>query len=101
MAATLSLANDGVPLHAVIMDFKDDEPRWSQVAEVIEGRIKDGAYPAGSRVPSVVQLTGEFGIASATAQKVLRALKERGLTRTVVGMGSFVADRSKSGQSDE
>jgi DNA-binding GntR family transcriptional regulator len=90
MAAILSLANDALPIHALIMDFKDDLPRWVQVAEVIEARIKDGTYPAGARVPSVVQLTGEFGIASATAQKALRALKERGLTRTVVGMGSFV-----------
>lgn len=90
MAAISSLANHEVAHHAVIMDFEDERPRWEQVAEVIEARIKDGTYPAGSRVPSVVQLTAEFGIASATAQKALRALKAQGLTRTVVGMGSFV-----------
>jgi GntR family transcriptional regulator len=77
----------------VIMDFRDDVPRWVQVADVLKARIMDGTYPAGTRVPSVVQLTGEFGIASATAQKALRALRDEGFTRTVVGMGSFVTER--------
>ncbi|MGW9027539.1 GntR family transcriptional regulator, partial [Streptomyces sp. NPDC055722] len=61
-----------------------------QVAEVIEGRIKDGTYPSGTRVPSVVQLQSEFGIANITAQKVLRALRQKELIETVSGMGSFV-----------
>jgi GntR family transcriptional regulator len=77
----------------VIMDFRDDVPRWVQVADVLKARIMDGTYAAGTRVPSVVQLTGEFGIASATAQKALRALRDEGFTRTVVGMGSFVTER--------
>lgn len=93
MLGVLWLANDGVAIHPVIMDFRDDLPRWTQVADVLRARIKDGTYAVGTRVPSVVQLTGEFGVASATAQKALRALKEEGLTRTVVGMGSFVAER--------
>lgn len=87
----LWLARNGVVNHALIMDFRDDVPRWVQVADVLKARIKDGTYPPGTRVPSVVQLVGEFGVASATAQKALRALREEGLTRTVVGMGSFVA----------
>ena len=87
----LWLARKGVGIHPVIMDFRDDLPRWVQVADVLRARIKDGTYLAGTRVPSVVQITGEFGVASATAQKALRALREEGLTRTVVGMGSFVA----------
>lgn len=44
-------------------------------------------------MPSVVQLTSEFGIANATAHKVLRALREEGLTYTEPGLGSFVAKR--------
>jgi GntR family transcriptional regulator len=45
-------------------------------------------------VPSVLQIQQEFGIAVATAQKVLRALRAEGLTYTVPGLGSFVADQS-------
>jgi GntR family transcriptional regulator len=38
----------------------------------------------------VVQLTAEFGIANATAQKVLHNLRKEGRTCTEPGMGSFV-----------
>ncbi|MEV5314014.1 winged helix-turn-helix domain-containing protein [Streptomyces sp. NPDC052610] len=73
------------------MEFAPDIPRWRQVAKVIRARIADGTYPPRTRVPSVVQLTSEFGIANATAHKVLRALREEGLTYTEPGLGSFVA----------
>ncbi|MFI8948179.1 GntR family transcriptional regulator [Streptomyces sp. NPDC053750] len=76
-----------------MIDFVPDVPRWRQVAEVVRGRVADGTYPPRTRVPSVVQLTAEFGIANATAHKVLRALREEGLTYTEPGLGSFVAER--------
>lgn len=73
-----------------MFNFAPDEPRWMQVAAVIRERIEDGTYPPGTRVPSVLQLTGEFGIAGATAQKVHRALRGDGLIYTEPGLGSFV-----------
>jgi GntR family transcriptional regulator len=75
------------------MEFAEDRPRWRQVHEVIVERIRTGEYPPRSRVPSTVQLMGEFGIANVTAQKVLRQLREDGLVYTEVGMGSFVTDQ--------
>lgn len=79
------------------MDFAGDRPRWRQVHEVIVERIRAGQYPPRSRVPSTVQLMGEFGIANVTAQKVLRQLRADGLIYTEQGMGSFVADRPPVG----
>lgn len=64
------------------------------MADVLRARIADGTYEPRSRVPSVVQLQGEFGIAQATSQKVLSRLREEGLIYTVPGMGSFVAEPS-------
>jgi GntR family transcriptional regulator len=75
------------------MELADNRPKWRQVHEVILERIRAGQYPPGARVPSVVQLQGEFGIANVTAQKVLRQLRADGLTVTEPGMGSFVADQ--------
>lgn len=66
---------------------------WRQVAAIVVQRIEDGTYPAGSKVPSVVELSTEFEVASSTAQKVMAHLKAEGLVRTEVGLGSFVADR--------
>lgn len=76
-----------------MIELDETRPKWRQVADIIRARILDGTYPPGSRVPSVVQLTAEFGIAAVTAQKVMRALREEGTIRTEVGMGSYVTGR--------
>lgn len=60
---------------------------------MITERIADGSYPVGSKVPSVVELSTEFGVAASTAQKVFAHLKSEGLIRTEVGLGSFVAEK--------
>jgi DNA-binding GntR family transcriptional regulator len=73
-----------------MIDWDETRPRWEQVAERLREQIQTGALPAGSRVPSVVALTREYGIAQATAQKVLVALRNEGLIKTTPGMGSFV-----------
>jgi DNA-binding GntR family transcriptional regulator len=78
-----------------VIELDETRPKWRQVADIIRARIADGTYPAGSRVPSVVQLTEEFGIAAVTAQKVMRALREDGVIRTEVGMGSYVTGRRR------
>nr|WP_202546563.1 winged helix-turn-helix domain-containing protein [Streptomyces sp. SID2119] len=71
----------------------ETRPKWRQVADIMRARIADGSYPIGSRMPAVVALTEEFGVAIATAQKVMRALRDEGLIRTEVGMGSYVTGR--------
>ncbi|MGI5196355.1 GntR family transcriptional regulator [Streptomyces sp. CA-288835] len=78
-------------------------PVWRQVAAAIETRITSGDYPVGARVPSVVELSAEFGIAASTAQKALTYLKTEGLIRAEVGLGSFVAKRpvEPANQSEE
>ncbi|MGW7358633.1 GntR family transcriptional regulator [Streptomyces sp. NPDC054802] len=76
------------------MEFAPDEPRWRQVARVIRQRIDDGTYPPRTRVPSVVEMLEEFGIATSTGQKVHRALRAEGLIYTEPGMGSFVTEKA-------
>ncbi|MGI5469931.1 GntR family transcriptional regulator [Streptomyces sp. CA-132043] len=73
-----------------MIEFAPNRPRWRQVADIIRRRIADGTYAPGTRVPSVMQLQQEFGIATATSHKVLRGLREEGLTYTEPGLGSFV-----------
>jgi DNA-binding GntR family transcriptional regulator len=80
-----------------VIELDETRPKWRQVADIIRARISDGTYPPGSRVPSVVQLTAEFGIAAVTAQKVMRALRDEGVIRTELGMGSYVTGRGTNG----
>lgn len=65
---------------------------WRQVAEIVAARIADGTYPARSKLPSVVELSAEFSIASSTVQKVYKRLQAEGLARGEVGIGTFVVD---------
>ncbi|WP_326827353.1 GntR family transcriptional regulator [Streptomyces sp. NBC_01751] len=74
------------------MELAHNRPKWRQVHEIIAERIRAGRYSAGERVPSVIQLQAEFGIATATGQKVMKALREDGLIYTEPGMGSFVVE---------
>jgi DNA-binding GntR family transcriptional regulator len=74
-----------------VIEFREDQPRWEQVARVIRDRIAAEEYRPGSRVPSENDLMQEFGIARMTAHKVMRALRDEGTIYTVRGMGSFVA----------
>lgn len=78
-----------------MIEWAPDRPRWKQVADIVRERIADGTYAPGTRVPSVIQLQAEFGIAAATGQKVHRALREEGAIYTEPGMGSFVTKPEK------
>ncbi len=60
--------------------------------EDIKGQIERGELSAGDQVPSVLGLQEIYGIATATGQKVHRALRQDGLIRTEPGMGSFVME---------
>ncbi|WP_326827461.1 GntR family transcriptional regulator [Streptomyces sp. NBC_01751] len=73
-----------------MIEWDDTRPRWEQVSERIKAEIEAGTLPSGARVPSVVALVRDYGIAQATAQKALVALREEGLIKTTRGMGSFV-----------
>jgi DNA-binding transcriptional regulator YhcF (GntR family) len=67
-----------------------DPPSVRIIAE-IRRRIGSGELRAGDRVPSTRQITQEWGVAMATATKVLTALRQEGLVRAVPGAGTVVA----------
>ena len=67
-------------------------PPWQQIADVLRERIHGGEYPPGSRVPSIIALSGEFGVAPVTARKALTALQREGLVESRTGWGTFVRE---------
>ncbi|MFE2544819.1 GntR family transcriptional regulator [Actinacidiphila glaucinigra] len=77
------------------MDWQPNESRWRQVYALMEERIADGTYPPGGRLPSLMELQQEFGIAVATGQKVLRQLRDDGLAVMYPGLGTFVTELPK------
>lgn len=67
---------------------------YRQIVDEIRGRIASGRLKPGDRVPSARQITQQWGVAIATATKVLAALTAEGLARPVVGVGTVVTDVS-------
>lgn len=63
---------------------------WPQIAQEIIRRIREGEYPPGSKVPSVVQIAAEFDVVNSTAQRAMEAVRREGLTRSERGMGTYV-----------
>lgn len=74
------------------MEWEPDVPRWRQVYETLRERILDGTYPAGERLPSVVDVCGEFDISQVTARKALKQLRADGLAAMQPGIGTFVTE---------
>ncbi|MFI9598973.1 GntR family transcriptional regulator [Streptomyces sp. NPDC052043] len=80
------------------MEWAPDVPRWRQVYEIFEERIADGTYPPGTKLPGVMAIVAEFGIAQMTARRVLTELRAAGLAQMQPGIGTFVTKLPKSGR---
>jgi GntR family transcriptional regulator len=75
------------------MGFDYAPPKYAQVVAEIQKRIEQGAYPAGSLLPSEHQLVAEFGVSRPTIVKALSSLRQDGWIDTQQGKGSFVRGR--------
>lgn len=68
-------------------------PAYLQVAARLKARIEKGELRPGDLLPSDRELAEAYGIARATAQKAVGALRAEGLAETVPGRGTRVLDR--------
>jgi|SRR4051794_34016582 DNA-binding transcriptional regulator YhcF (GntR family) len=69
-------------------------PPYEQVRARIAALARDGALPAGSRLPTVRQLAGDLGLAVNTVARAYRELETAGLVETRGRHGSFVTHRA-------
>ncbi|MEV7616326.1 TetR/AcrR family transcriptional regulator C-terminal domain-containing protein [Streptomyces sp. NPDC089799] len=65
-------------------------PPYARIASEIRRRIETGELRPGDRVPSTRAITQRWGVAMATASRVLAALRQEGLVRAVPGVGTVV-----------
>jgi len=64
---------------------------YVQIADDIADRITRGIY--AERIPSLGEITDEYGCARMTARRAVRELRDRGLVEIVPGKGTFVITR--------
>ncbi|TKG72189.1 GntR family transcriptional regulator [Prauserella endophytica] len=65
-------------------------PPYLRIVAEIRDRIADGELGPGDRVPSARQIVREWGVAMATATKVLATLRREGLAEARTGVGTVV-----------
>ena len=68
-------------------------PIYEQIKEYIVGRIRDGVWSSGERVPSENELVEALGVSRMTVNRALRELTQTGLLSRVPGVGTFVAEQ--------
>jgi AcrR family transcriptional regulator len=69
-------------------------PRYSRIVDELRGRIESGLLKPGDRIPSTRDIVQQWGVAMATATKVISQLRNEGLVSATPGVGTVVADVS-------
>ncbi len=64
---------------------------YEQVKDHITNKIKSGAWPPDTRVPSENQLAKEFSVSRMTVNRALRELSHLGHIVRIQGVGTYVA----------
>lgn len=68
-------------------------PPYRRIADDLRRRIVSGELSPGDRVPSARRLAGEWNVALATATKAVGVLRQEGLLRAQMRVGTIVAPR--------
>ncbi|MDD6226037.1 MAG: GntR family transcriptional regulator [bacterium] len=69
-----------------------DKPIFQQIREGIEDAIISGAFPEGSQIPSITEISVNYKINPATALKGVNLLVEENIVYKKRGVGMFVCD---------
>lgn len=73
-----------------MIDAEGEQPVYLQVAALLRARIDSGEWQPRRRLPSVVALEHEYGVARNTVQKAIKHLRELGYVYTVPNWGTVV-----------
>lgn len=77
------------------MNFDQKTPIYQQLAESIRQDILSGALPAGTAIPSVRQISVEYGLNPQTVLNATQLLIQEGLLEKRRGLGMFVQQNAQ------
>ena len=67
-------------------------PKYKIIAQDIEKKIQDGVLKSGEMLSSELKTQQEYTVSRVTVRKAYQILLEKGIIRTVHGVGTFVND---------
>ncbi|MFF9088667.1 GntR family transcriptional regulator [Streptomyces sp. NPDC014991] len=70
-----------------------ETPLYLRVAEELRARIESGELPPGTRLPSVAEISGQYGCSNSVASGAYRLLVDEGLVISRHGAGHYVRSR--------
>lgn len=73
-----------------MVDYDSEFTVKQQIVDALRARIDAGEWAPRRRLPSVVHLSQEFGVARDTILRSLEVMRDLGLIYTVKNRGSFV-----------
>ncbi|GEO80553.1 phosphonate metabolism transcriptional regulator PhnF [Pararhodospirillum oryzae] len=74
------------------LDRSSGTALWRQIQRIIEGRISQGLFCPGERLPTEHEFALHFGVNRHTVRQAIGGLVERGLLRVEQGRGTFVRE---------
>ena len=82
------------------MDLKK-EPLYLKIYNDLLLDIKEGIYPAGSRLPSEKELSEQYQVSRITSKKALEMLAEGNMITRMPGKGSYVLGTGEDAREDK
>ncbi len=73
-----------------VFDLSGPAYVYMQLADHIEGRIRDGELLPATRLPGERDLAEEYGVALGTARRAVQELRDRGLVLTLPAKGTYI-----------
>jgi GntR family transcriptional regulator len=64
---------------------------YARVASVLRGKIAAGNWAVGEMIPTIAQLSREYGTAKITIRQAVKLLSDEGLLQSQRGKGTFVS----------
>lgn len=65
---------------------------YLNLAAVLRGQLQAGDWPAGARLPTIVELARTYGVAAVTVRQAIAILESEGYLRRQQGVGTFVSE---------
>ncbi len=78
-------------------EWKENQPIYRQLKELVVERIMDGTFVEGEAIPSVRQVAADYQVNHLTVGKAYQELVELGLLQMRRGLGMYVTEGARSG----